>query len=879
MGYFQNDTRFLSIPDATEESNRWTRKAQERSQEALDRWSPFIDTAGSLLSIGANAFASNLANKGMEMRKEIADSESDAHSGGVLRYFPKDKVQEYRKNNTPSKAANLFFGPQSSFYSGKNRKKNVHYFLPIQEQGNAYALGGTVPATVKYNNPYNVKFSNQAGHVGGKDSQFWQGEKLEHGVLLGMWQILRYFTGQAAATKGKKINTIKKFANIYAPKTENDTDQYIKNISKLSGIKPDEVIDYKDPEVFKKFFRAVGRAESSYTVPDDLYNVAYSYGMLNHGNRFDPNVSIEVEGGEVAKFMDGSAIEFVGPNHNEGGIDISVPSGTEIFSKRIKHEGKTMAQREMSRQNAEQRIIRKMSTGNPWAGTALSQTMRHNERHSAEDMAIQEIIKQQQQVKRVLQNIKGYDLNPNMLTATPPKYAYGGSIDYPNNSRDMNRMIPDYSIGESGIPQGLSPNNWNALMSMNMDQIRRVSAVGSAVNRSSLEEAVNLGKYISNSRGQRDKYAYGGNVMEANVAAALPALARLLPFLRGLIGGAAATGAVDQLTKDKQPMPTQEEIIREYYGNKLVEPHHSPVDDPGIVQHNRRVAQIRSLQNVNSVGGIPLALENIRDGYNRPENIDTDDGGGYNEALKQLEKPIDNKQALNKEALNTLVQKLHSESHEDLNTESGDENPQEDDEGKNRKDKWRRLLKQIKDVSTYKFINMKKIAPKTMKNLKEGNWVQRNVLSNLAQLPEHAALLGSSALSYYSNGKFPVITNTPWGTAASLLTEYGAFPMAKHIYNVRKTEEYFPMLTDETKLETLELAREHGYKGKDLKEAMIFLMDNNLIPYHMQDDYDNNIEDYIDNKNDLTMKVFDNNINIKHSIQKSSKNNSTKQKK
>ncbi len=88
----------------------------------------------------------------------------------------------------------------------------------------------------------------------------------------------------------------------------------------------------------KKWKHAYGGA--AYLNPTSS-NIAFGFGG---------NVPIEVEGGEVAVEPDGYTVhEYNGPSHEQGGIDDSVPEGTDIYSDRIAIDGKTMAERKMDR--------------------------------------------------------------------------------------------------------------------------------------------------------------------------------------------------------------------------------------------------------------------------------------------------------------------------------------------------------------------------------------------------------------------------------------------------------------------------------------------------------------------------------------------------
>lgn len=46
--------------------------------------------------------------------------------------------------------------------------------------------------------------------------------------------------------------------------------------------------------------------------------------------------NVEVEGDEVGITPDGQFLDFKGPDHEQGGINVNLPEGTEMFSKRIK---------------------------------------------------------------------------------------------------------------------------------------------------------------------------------------------------------------------------------------------------------------------------------------------------------------------------------------------------------------------------------------------------------------------------------------------------------------------------------------------------------------------------------------------------------------
>lgn len=62
--------------------------------------------------------------------------------------------------------------------------------------------------------------------------------------------------------------------------------------------------------------------------------------------------AIEVEGEEVAQYPTGDLVQFNGPKHENGGISVNLPNGTDIYSDRISIDNKTMAQRKLEREKS-----------------------------------------------------------------------------------------------------------------------------------------------------------------------------------------------------------------------------------------------------------------------------------------------------------------------------------------------------------------------------------------------------------------------------------------------------------------------------------------------------------------------------------------------
>ena len=84
--------------------------------------------------------------------------------------------------------------------------------------------------------------------------------------------------------------------------------------------------------------------------------------------------NINAEGGEVIETPGGQPQELQGPSHSQGGIDMQVPSGTEIYSDRlVGADGKTMAERKKLREKQISKI-EKLLQKNP-NDSALKKTL------------------------------------------------------------------------------------------------------------------------------------------------------------------------------------------------------------------------------------------------------------------------------------------------------------------------------------------------------------------------------------------------------------------------------------------------------------------------------------------------------------------------
>lgn len=134
-----------------------------------------------------------------------------------------------------------------------------------------------------------------------------------------------------------------------------------------------------------------------------------------------PNMKVEVEGQEVGQTPDGQVLDFQGPAHEDGGIPIALPAGTEMYSKRIKVDGVSMADRKKKREKKTVSLEQLLSknTKDPLLHNALGRTMATNEIEETADNKVQET------VKSILQPTENMHAFGNMVGGEDPTNPYG----------------------------------------------------------------------------------------------------------------------------------------------------------------------------------------------------------------------------------------------------------------------------------------------------------------------------------------------------------------------------------------------------------------------------------------------------------------------
>lgn len=156
--------------------------------------------------------------------------------------------------------------------------------------------GGMLSVAERNNNPGNLRFAGQSGASKG-DKGFAKFSSTNAGIAALERQLL--------LMQGRGQDTISEIMEIYAPRSENNTSAYIKNLSKSTGFGANEHLDFNDPITASKIIQGISKHESGkdYLKYDQIMKV----------------VQASLHGGSIK--MSGASAPGSAPNVN---LDVSV---------------------------------------------------------------------------------------------------------------------------------------------------------------------------------------------------------------------------------------------------------------------------------------------------------------------------------------------------------------------------------------------------------------------------------------------------------------------------------------------------------------------------------------------------------------------------
>lgn len=261
-------------------------------------------------------------------------------------------------------------------------------------------------------------------------------------------------------------------------------------------------------------------------------------------------VPIEAEHGEIVQEPTGEMYELDGATHEEGGIPLEVPGGTEIFSDRlIGADGNTMAQRKKNRENRLAKIQKELNKFPDDA--SLKKTLRRVQKQNAfEEQLDMQLMQQAQQAKMLAQQEA-------QLAQQQQAQAQGGQMGAEGSPEEIGLM--------QGLEQGFDPSMMQSGGEMPVE-----GEVPQDVPQEGLEEEI-----------PQEEFAVGGRVNRPGNIPGLPAY--LLKDLPGMIEQARGntpivdTGNPDDVIYNEDDHNRGEKNIQEVVITKKKKPGFDPV--------------------------------------------------------------------------------------------------------------------------------------------------------------------------------------------------------------------------------------------------------------------------------------------------------------
>lgn len=261
-------------------------------------------------------------------------------------------------------------------------------------------------------------------------------------------------------------------------------------------------------------------------------------------------VPIEAEHGEIVQEPTGEMYELDGATHEEGGIPLEVPGGTEIFSDRlIGADGNTMAQRKKNRENRLAKIQKELNKFPDDA--SLKKTLRRVQKQNAfEEQLDMQLMQQAQQAKMLAQQEA-------QLAQQQQAQVQGGQIGNEGSPEEMGLM--------QGLEQGFDPSMMQGGGEMPVE-----GEVPQDVPEEGMEEEI-----------PQEEFAVGGRVNRPGGIPGLPAY--LLKDLPGMIEQARGntpivdTGNPDDVVYNEDDHNRGEKNIQEVVITKKKKPGFDPV--------------------------------------------------------------------------------------------------------------------------------------------------------------------------------------------------------------------------------------------------------------------------------------------------------------
>lgn len=141
------------------------------------------------------------------------------------------------------------------------------FYDDVKQLFNKVKKTAMVKFNLNVNNPFNI-VANAANKWNGKTTKegatFESFDTIENGVRAGIKLLKNYISKLGR-------NTVRSIIEHYAPRTENDTENYIAFVCREMDVKPDQVLT-ADKETLWKLSEAVCKMENGFELSRDLYD-------------------------------------------------------------------------------------------------------------------------------------------------------------------------------------------------------------------------------------------------------------------------------------------------------------------------------------------------------------------------------------------------------------------------------------------------------------------------------------------------------------------------------------------------------------------------------------------------------------------------------
>lgn len=138
------------------------------------------------------------------------------------------------------------------------------------------------PRGLRNNNPLNIRHSADRfqGEIEGNDNGFKTFSSVSYGYRAAFVILATYLS--------QGCNTIEKIITRWAPPAENNTECYIANVEKWSGIPRNKALTFADGAAYQRIVAAMSRVENG--IPADIRQVEAGF-ALQHKLRHTPQNS------------------------------------------------------------------------------------------------------------------------------------------------------------------------------------------------------------------------------------------------------------------------------------------------------------------------------------------------------------------------------------------------------------------------------------------------------------------------------------------------------------------------------------------------------------------------------------------------------------